>query len=58
MDDFVGRLRESGTPVAAHAYEDTTETFSNTSLEGRYDRQAAALAFARTAQFLQRQLID
>lgn len=58
IDDFVGRLRETGTSVTMNHYPGTTETFSNTSLDGRYERVSAALAFSRTGQFLRKHLVE
>lgn len=57
-EQFVARLRDHGTPVAEHSYIGTRHLFANASLPDRGDSQASALAFARTAAFLELQLID
>ncbi|MEP6482233.1 MAG: alpha/beta fold hydrolase [Rhodoglobus sp.] len=55
---FVERLKDHGTPVTQHSYLATRHSFANASLPGKLDAQAAALAFARTAVFLEQNLID
>ncbi|CAN5246643.1 YghX family hydrolase [soil metagenome] len=55
-DAFVSRLKEMGTPVTRHTYSDTPDIFANATLVERLDKNAAALAFARTTYFLQEQL--
>ncbi len=55
---FVARLRDHGTPVTEHRYLGTGPLFANASLPDRIDTQAAALAFARSAVFLERTLRD
>lgn len=55
---FVARLKDHGTPVTEHTYLGTRHSFANASLPDGRDTRAAALAFARTAVFLQAQLID
>ncbi|GGF37273.1 dienelactone hydrolase family protein [Subtercola lobariae] len=55
-DSFVSRLKEMGTPVNRHAYTGTTSFFANATLLDRLDKNAAALAFARSTYFLQEQL--
>jgi carboxymethylenebutenolidase len=57
-DSFVARLREDGTTVERHDYFGTEHSFANASVPDLLDKNAAALAFARTTAFLQRQLID
>ncbi len=57
-DAFVARLRDHGTPVARHDYPGTAHSFANAAIPGLYESRAAALAFARTASFLQRELLD
>ncbi|TBN58102.1 dienelactone hydrolase [Glaciihabitans arcticus] len=49
---FVSRLKEDGTPVTEHNYIGTVHGFANASIP-KVDTRAAALAFARTASFLQ-----
>ncbi|MFB2557191.1 dienelactone hydrolase family protein [Herbiconiux liangxiaofengii] len=56
-DDFVGRLKEHGTPVTQHRYA-AREGFANATLLDLLDKNAAALAFARSTYFLQAQLLD
>jgi carboxymethylenebutenolidase len=57
-ESFVSRLKDHGTPVTEHRYLGTRHSFANASLPGVVDAQAAALAFARTAVFLEQNLID
>jgi carboxymethylenebutenolidase len=57
-ESFVSRLKDHGTPVSEHRYLGTTHTFANASIPAKLDAQAAALAFARTAVFLEQNLID
>jgi carboxymethylenebutenolidase len=53
---FVSRLKDHGTPVTQHSYIGTRHSFANASLPGKVDAQAAALAFARSAVFLESHL--
>ncbi|MGX5681681.1 dienelactone hydrolase family protein [Schumannella luteola] len=55
-EPFVSRLKDHGTPVTEHRYIGTRHSFANASLPGKVDAQAAALAFARTAVFLEKHL--
>lgn len=55
---FVSRLKDHGTPVTEYTYLATGHSFANASLPGKVDGQAAALAFARTAVFLEKHLVD
>lgn len=55
-DAFVARLRDHGTPVAARAFAGARHGFANASLPARRDANAAALAFARSAVFLEQHL--
>lgn len=55
---FVERLTDHGTPVTEHTYLATRHSFANASLPGKLDASAAALAFARTAVFLEKHLIE
>ena len=55
---FVARLKDHGTPVIEHTYLATIHSFANASLPDKVDAQAAALAFARTAVFLEAHLKD
>jgi carboxymethylenebutenolidase len=57
-EEFIGRLKEHGTPVVAHTYPGTVHSFANASIPSKLSARAAALAFARTASFLKAQLID
>jgi carboxymethylenebutenolidase len=57
-DAFVARLQDHGTPVARHDYLGTVHSFANAGVPELYEPRAAALAFARTAAFLQRELLD
>lgn len=53
---FVERLEDHGTPVTAFDYPGTVHSFANASILERVDVDAAALAFARTASFLEEHL--
>lgn len=55
---FVARLQDHGTPVTQFGYLATGHGFANASIPALLDQQAAALAFARTAVFLETNLID
>jgi carboxymethylenebutenolidase len=55
---FVDRLKDHGTPVIEHRYIGARHSFANASLPEKVDLQAAALAFARTAVFLEGNLVD
>ena len=55
---FLARLRDHGTPVSEYTYSGTQHGFANASLSATLDSTATALAFARTAVFLEAQLID
>ncbi|TAL45030.1 MAG: dienelactone hydrolase [Salinibacterium sp.] len=57
-ESFVGRLKDHGTPVTEHTYLATAHSFANASVPGKLNATAAALAFARTAVFLEQHLID
>jgi carboxymethylenebutenolidase len=57
-ESFVARLQDHGTPVTEHTYLGARHSFANASLTDTLDVRAAALAFARTAVFLETQLID
>ncbi|MEO6117277.1 MAG: alpha/beta fold hydrolase [Pseudolysinimonas sp.] len=57
-EQFVGRLRENGTPVTQHGYAGTEHGFANASIPALIDTRAAALAFARTTVFLETHLGD
>jgi carboxymethylenebutenolidase len=55
---FIARLKDHGTPVTQFGYLGTRHAFANASVPAHADLQAAALAFARTAVFLESNLID
>jgi len=57
-ESFVDRLKDHGTPVTQFGYVGTQHAFANASVASRINTQAAALAFARTAVFLESNLID
>lgn len=57
-DSFVARLLDHGTPVTRHDYPGTIHSFANAAIPEAYAAPAAALAVARTAAFLQRELLD
>lgn len=55
---FVDSLLGDGTPVARHTYAGTSHLFANASRRDLVDTRAAALAFARTAVFLETHLAE
>jgi len=55
---FVARLKDHGTPVTQFSYIGTGHSFANASVVAHVNVQAAALAFARTAVFLESNLVD
>lgn len=55
-DAFVARLKDDGTPIEQHGYSGTAHGFANATADADFDRDAAALAFARSASFLESQL--
>ena len=57
-DSFVARLEDHGTPVTQFVYLGTGHSFANASIAATLDNRAAALAFARTASFFDKQLVD
>jgi carboxymethylenebutenolidase len=57
-ESFVDRLKEHGTPTSQHTYLGTVHTFANATFREKLNAQAAALAFARTAMFLEGHLRD
>jgi carboxymethylenebutenolidase len=57
-ESFIDRLKDHGTPVTAHSYLGAAHSFANASIEGTFHASASALAFARTAAFLEDQLSD
>lgn len=57
-DSFVERLTEDGTTVERFDYLGTVHSFANEGIPEKYDRNAAALAFARAATFLEKNLCD
>lgn len=56
-DSFVARLEDHGTPVSEFTYLGTEHSFANATVAS-FDARAAALAFARTASFLDVHLSD
>jgi carboxymethylenebutenolidase len=57
-DAFVDRLRDHGTPVTRHDYAGARPGFANATAGDAFDARLAALAFARTAVFLEERLRD
>jgi carboxymethylenebutenolidase len=55
---FIARLAEDGTTVERFDYAGAVHSFANGSIPSKYDRNAAALAFARAATFLEKNLAD
>ena len=56
-EEFVARLKDHGTPVTEHRYIGTEHGFANASIPSKINAQAAALAFACTAVFLEKHLV-
>ena len=56
--EFIGRLKDHGTPVNDNTYLGTVHSFANGSMPEYFDAAESALAFARTASFLEDQLAD
>jgi carboxymethylenebutenolidase len=57
-ESFIDRLKEHGTPVTQFTYLATVHSFANATIVEKVNVAAAALAFARTASFLEDHLID
>ncbi|NEM91805.1 dienelactone hydrolase family protein [Galbitalea soli] len=57
-ESFIDRLREHGTPVTEYRYVDTVHSFANADIQGKFAPRSAELAFARTANFLVKHLLD
>jgi carboxymethylenebutenolidase len=57
-DSFLERLTDYGTPVETFSYLATRHSFANASIAERFDPNATALAFARSARFLEQHLLD
>ena len=55
---LVAALTENGTPVDERTYLGTEHGFANASIPDRFVEREAALAFARTASFLEKHLVD
>jgi len=58
VESFIDRLKDHGTPVARWSYLATRHGFANATADGNLDRDAAALAYARSAGFLEQHLDD
>lgn len=58
VDEFVSRLKEHGTPVTQYSYAGASGGFANATVLELLEKNAAALAFARSTYFLQAQLLD
>lgn len=57
-ESFIDRLKDHGTPVTEYSYAGTVHSFANATILDKTDVEAATLAFARTAGFLEKHLID
>jgi carboxymethylenebutenolidase len=57
-ESFIGRLKDHGTPVTDFSYAGTVHSFANATIPERVDVPAAALAFVRTANFLEKHLLE
>jgi carboxymethylenebutenolidase len=57
-EEFIGRLKEHGTPVTEYGHEGTVHSFANASIPDKVNEQQAAIAFSRTAHFLEKHLLD
>jgi carboxymethylenebutenolidase len=56
VEAFVGRLKDHGTPVTQWSYLGTQHGFANATAKEALNRDAAALAYARSASFLEQHL--
>jgi carboxymethylenebutenolidase len=57
-ESFIDLLKDHGTPVTEYSYPGTVHSFANATIGDKVDVDAAALAFTRTANFLQKHLVD
>jgi carboxymethylenebutenolidase len=57
-ESFIDLLKDHGTPVTEYSYPGTVHSFANATIGDKVDVDAAALAFTRTADFLQKHLVD
>ena len=57
-ESFIDLLKDHGTPVTEYSYPGTVHSFANATIGDKVDVDAAALAFNRTANFLQKHLVD
>jgi carboxymethylenebutenolidase len=57
-ESFIDLLKDHGTPVTEYNYPGTVHSFANATIGDKVDVDAAALAFTRTADFLQKHLVD
>ncbi len=57
-ESFIDRLKDHGTPVTEYDYPRTVHSFANATIVDKTDVEAAALAFTRTASFLEKHLVD
>jgi carboxymethylenebutenolidase len=57
-ESFIGRLKDHGTPVTDFSYAGTVHSFANATIPEKVDVPAAALAFVRTANFLEKHLLE
>lgn len=56
--DFIARLEEHGTPVTEHTYPRTRHSFTNGTIPGLLNPNAAQLALSRTANFVAGHVLD
>ena len=57
-ESFIDLLKDHGTSVTEYSYPGTVHSFANATIDDKADVDAAALAFNRTANFLQKHLVD
>ncbi len=55
--DFEAALKKAGKSYAMHVYEGANHAFNNDTREARYHPEAAALAWQRTLDFFEKNLI-
>jgi len=55
---LVASLKDNGTPIDERTYLGTEHGFANASMPQQFVQREAALAFARTASFLEKHLVD
>jgi carboxymethylenebutenolidase len=58
IEDYVAALKAHGKVFELYMYDGANHAFNNDTNEARYDKEAAALAWGRTVEFLKRHLTE